>query len=224
MSEGGSAVHSRGAKLSRALRLVVITDRGLSAPRSVIDVVAAALEGGARAVQLRNKGDPARELVAVGRDLRALTREAGALLFVNDRLDVALALEADGIHVGPDDIPVAAVRRVVGTELLIGRSADDPEVARRAVDDGADYIGCGTVYPTSTKADAGGVIGLDGLARVVASVRVPVVGIGGITEERAPAVSETGAAGVAVVGAVMAASDPAEAVRALLTPFRGENG
>lgn len=209
----------KGAELSRRLRLIVITDATLAAPKRVVDVVAAAIEGGAGAIQLRNKGDSAGELVAVGRDLRAMTREAGALLFVNDRLDVALALDADGVHVGPDDLPVAQVRRVSGTELLIGRSADDPEVARRAVDDGADYIGCGTVYPTSTKPDAGDVIGLDGLARVVASVPVPVVGIGGITVERAAAVAGMGAAGVAVVGAVMSAHDPAEAVRALLAPF-----
>jgi thiamine-phosphate pyrophosphorylase len=208
-------------ELRHDLHLIVITDRELAAPRSVVDVVASALEGGARAVQLRNKGDSARELLEVGRELRALTREAGALLFVNDRLDVALALEADGVHLGPHDLPLGPVRRVAPPRFLIGRSADDPDVARRAVDEGADYIGCGTVYSTSTKPDAGGVIGLDGLARVAASVSVPVVGIGGVTVKRASAVATTGAAGIAVVGAVMSAPDPARAVRALLASFGG---
>lgn len=205
--------------LARRLRVLVVTDAGLAAPRTVTEVVARALEGGARAIQLRNKGESARELLAAGRDLRALTRDAGALLFVNDRLDVALALEADGIHVGPDDLPVATVRAHAPTGFLVGRSADDPRVAMRAVEDGADYIGCGTVYATATKADAGEVIGLQGLAAVVRSVRVPVVGIGGITVARAGEVASTGAAGVAVVGAVMAAADPEEAVRGLLAPF-----
>jgi thiamine-phosphate diphosphorylase len=172
-------------------------------------------------VQLRKKGDPARELLAVGEEVRGLTREAGALLFVNDRLDVALALGADGVHLGPHDLPVDAVRHHAPTGFLIGRSADDPDVARRAVADGADYIGCGTVYPTATKADAGEVIGVRGLRRIAEAVPVPVLAIGGITVERAPEVAATGAAGVAVVGAVMGAPDPEAAARRLLEPFRG---
>lgn len=201
-------------ELAQALRVLVITDAGLARGRSVPQVVAAALAGGARAVQLRNKGESARELLAVGRELRKVTAEAGALLFVNDRLDLALALEADGIHLGPHDLPVAEVRRTAPEGFLIGRSADVPSVARQAVADGADYIGCGTVYATTTKADAGDVIGLDGLRRVVEAVApTAVVGIGGITVERAEEVAATGAAGVAVVGAIMGAGDPAEAAR-----------
>jgi thiamine-phosphate pyrophosphorylase len=199
------------------LRVLVITDGPLAAPRSVEQVVESALEGGARAIQLRNKGDAPDELLTLGRRLRQLTRQAGALLFVNDRLDLALALQADGVHVGPDDLPVAAVRAGAPPGFLIGRSADDPEIAGRALLDGADYIGCGAVYATSTKPDAGGVIGLEGLRRVVAGVDGPVVAIGGITVERAGEVADTGAAGVAVVGAVMASVDPAGAVRALLS-------
>lgn len=211
------------ADLARALRLVVITDRRLAGDRPVVEVVAQALEGGAPAVQLRNKGDSARELLATGRQLRALTREAGALLFVNDRLDVALAVEADGVHLGPDDLPVAAVRRLAPGGFLVGRSADDPDVARRAVEDGADYIGCGTVYPTTTKADAGATIGLEGLDRVAGAVPVPVVGIGGIVVERAAEVAGTRAAGIAVVGAIMGAPDPARVVRALMAPFEARD-
>lgn len=209
----------RSQELAGYLRLVVITDGPLAAPRSVLDVVRSALKGGARAVQLRNKGDTVRERFQLGLRLRRLTRDAGALLFVNDRLDLALALHADGVHVGPDDLPVAAVRAVSPPGFLIGRSADDPEVARRAVEDGASYIGCGTVYPTSTKPDAGEVIGTAGLRTVVNAVETPVVAIGGITIQRSPEVADTGAAGIAVVGAVMGADDPEAVARALRTPF-----
>ncbi len=202
--------------LVHRLRLVVITDPTLAAPRSVVDVVRAAVEAGAPAVQLRNKGQSARELLTVGQELRTITRAAGALLFVNDRLDVALAVEADGVHVGPDDLTVAAIRAVAPPGFLIGRSADQLSVARQAVEDGADYIGCGAVYGTTTKQDAGDVIGLDGLDTVARAVDVPVVAIGGITVARASEVAATRAAGVAVVGAVMAASEVAEAVQALL--------
>lgn len=204
------------AGLAARLRLVVITDPTLAAPRTVVEVVRAAVEAGAPAVQLRNKGQSARELLTVGRELRSITRAAGALLFVNDRLDVALALEADGVHVGPDDLTVAAVRAVAPPGFLIGRSADQLSVARQAVEDGADYIGCGAVYATTTKGDAGEVIGLDGLDAVARAVNVPVVAIGGITVARAAEVGRTRAAGIAVVGAVMAAGDVAGVVRSLL--------
>lgn len=205
--------------LRGALRLIVITDAVLAHPRSVLEVVSMALSAGARAIQLRNKGDSARELAALGQALRGPTRDAGALLFVNDRLDLALAVDADGVHLGPHDLPVRAVRAVAPRGFLIGRSADDPEVARVAVADGADYIGCGTVYSTSTKLDAGDVIGLAGLRRVVESVSVPVVAIGGITPHRTAEVAATGAAGAAVVGAVMGVTDPAVAVGALMRSF-----
>ncbi|MEQ1855969.1 MAG: thiamine phosphate synthase, partial [Longimicrobiales bacterium] len=172
------------AELAARLRLIVITDAELARPRSVLDVVAAALHAGAPAVQVRAKGASARELLELGRQILPLARERNALCFVNDRLDVALALGADGVHLGPEDLPVAAARRAMGEGFLIGASTDDPEVARSLVAEGADYIGCGAVYATSTKPDAGEVIGLEGLNRVARAVGVPVVGIGGITVER----------------------------------------
>ena len=146
-------------------------------------------------------------------------RASGALFFVNDRTDVALALGADGVHVGPDDLPVARLRAVGPADFLIGTSTDDPAEAAALVEDGADYLGCGTVYPTTSKADAGEVIGLDGLDRVARAVDVPVVAIGGITPDRARAVAGTEAAGVAVISAVMGAPDVEEAVRQLLRPW-----
>ncbi len=185
----------------------------------MLEVVAAALAAGAPAVQVRAKGASARELLELGRQILPFARDRGALLFVNDRLDVALALGADGVHLGPDDLPVAAARRAMPAGFLIGASTDDPDGARRLVADGADYIGCGAVYATSTKPDVGEVIGLAGLDRVVSAVDVPVVGIGGITIPRSAEVATTAAAGVAVVGAVMAAADVAAAVKGLLAPW-----
>ncbi|MBI4520907.1 MAG: thiamine phosphate synthase, partial [Gemmatimonadetes bacterium] len=168
-----------------ALRLIVITDRGLASPGSVEEVVELTLRAGARAIQLRDKGASASELLAQAQRLRTLTRDYAALLFVNDRVDVALSAGADGVHLGPDDLPVAAVRRVTPAAFLIGFSTDDPAEARRAVQDGASYIGCGTVYPTGSKSDAGEVIGLGRLDEVARSVPVPVIGIGGIDAARA---------------------------------------
>lgn len=212
-------------ELASRLRLIVITDETLAGERGAREVVAEALRARAPAVQLRHKGAGAGILLEEARRLRDLTREAGALLFVNDRFDVALAAGADGVHLGPDDLPVAAVRAAVPSHFLVGYSTDDPAEARQAAAAGADYIGCGTVFATETKADAGEVIGLEGLERVASAVDVPVVAIGGITPERARAVAEgTGASGVAVIGAVMGAGDVESAVRGLLAPFEGQRG
>ena len=184
--------------LPHRLRLVVITDQRLAGHRGVAAVIDAALRAGAPAVQLREKHLPPRDVLALARHLRDLTRSAGALLFVNDRLDLALAVGADGVHLGPDDLPVDATRRIAPPGFLIGYSADDPAAAREAVARGADYIGCGAVYPTRTKADAGAAIGVSRLAEVVRSVEAPVVAVGGITAERAREVFTARAAGCAV--------------------------
>lgn len=207
-------------RLAELLRLIVITDRDLAAPRGGVgSVVATALDAGARAVQLRMKEAGAGEILRAAARLRPMTRAAGALLFVNDRVDVALAAGADGVHLGPRDLPVDAVAEAVGDDLLVGFSTDEPGKARRAEAAGADYIGCGTVYPSDTKPDAGEVIGVRRLDEVARAVRIPVVAIGGITAERAAEVARTGAAGTAVISAVMGAGDPGRAVRALLRPF-----
>jgi len=138
------------------------------------------------------------------------------LIFVNDRPDVAIAAGADGVHLGPDDLPVSRIRRAFPQGLLIGASADNPDVARQLISDGADYVGCGTVFPTSTKADAGMSIGIEGLTRVVEAVDAPVVGIGGITIETVPKVLSSGCAGVAVLSEICGAEGPGGVVRELL--------
>lgn len=205
----------------RALRLMVITHPRPRCGRPLEDVVGEVVAGGATAVQLRDKEAPPRELLGLARRLRAVTARHGALLIVNDRLDIALAAEADGVHLGPDDVPVAAARRVVPDDFLLGHSTDDPGVARRAQAHGADYIGCGTVFPTTGKADAGAVIGVGGLAAVARSVRIPVLAIGGVTAERVPSLGRSGADGVAVISAVMAARRPGNAARRLREAVEG---
>jgi thiamine-phosphate pyrophosphorylase len=206
------------------LRLIVITDARLAAPRTIEDVLRSALEAGAPAVQLRKKAASSADLFEDALALRRLTRDFGALLFINDRLDIAVAAEADGVHLGPGDLPVAAARvaaRKAGRpDLLIGASTDHPDRARSHAADGAAYIGCGAVFGTRSKPEvADERIGTDRLRQVVDAVSIPVVGIGGITPGNVAAVADAGAHGAAVIGAVMAAEDPAAAVRALLAPF-----
>ena len=205
--------------LARRLRLVVITDERLAGARGVEHVIRHALAAGAPAIQLRSKGATAREVREMAERLLPIVHDAGALFFVNDRLDVALATGADGVHLGPDDLPVKDVRSAVREGFIVGYSTDDPEDAARAEADGADYLGSGTVYPTTHKRDLGEVIGPSGLRRVIEAVSIPVVGIGGITQQTAADVAAVGAQGIAVIGAVMSAPDPGAAVRELLRPF-----
>lgn len=198
--------------------LIVLTDQNLAAPRSIADVVEECLEAGAPAIQLRQKQASAAELFRQARELRDLTTRHDALFFVNDRLDVALAVGADGVHLGPDDLPVGAARKAVDPDFLIGFSADDPDVAREAEAEGADYIGCGVVYGTENKKSvAGERLGVERVGEVAAAVGIPVIGIGGITPENAGLVRMSGARGVAVLGAVMGARSPGEVVKALLS-------
>jgi thiamine-phosphate diphosphorylase len=205
--------------LADRLRLIVVTDPGCGEGREIVDVVRAALRGGAPSIQLRGKDQPAREQVALARALLAETRAAGALLFVNDRLDVALAAGADGVHLGQDDLPVEAARRIVPAGFLVGISAETAELARAAERGGADYVGTGPVYATGSKPDAGDAVGCGRIGEVAAAVRIPVVGIGGIEAANAAEVVAAGAAGVAVISAVMRAPDPERATRELLRVF-----
>lgn len=200
--------------------MVVITDERLAGERGLTYVLEAALRGGAPSIQIRAKDADAGELFALATRVGPIVRAAGALLVVNDRFDVALGCGADGVHLGPDDVPVAYARRTAPAGFLIGFSTDAPVRAQQAVNDGADYIGCGTVYATANKPGAGPPIGLERLREVVEAVDVPVLGIGGVAAEHATEVAATGAAGCAVIGSVMAAPDPEATVRALLAPFK----
>jgi thiamine-phosphate pyrophosphorylase len=192
----------------------LVTDAALSAGRSTVDVVGAAIAGGVDVVQLREKGTTARSRYDLGIELRELTREAGVALIVNDRVDLALAVDADGVHLGDDDLPVAVAREQLGDEAVVGRSVSTVGGAREAAAAGADYLGVGAVYGTTSK-DTDSEIGLDRVRAVTDAVDLPVVGIGGVTPENAAAVVAAGADGVAVVSAITGADDPAAATRAL---------
>ena len=185
-----------------------------------MEVVQAALQAGAPAIQLRDKSATARGLAEQAAALLPHIHASGALLFINDRLDVAMATGADGVHLGPHDVPVDAARRIAPVGMLIGYSTDSPERARQAEAAGADYVGCGAVFGTTTKLDVGdehiGTARLDDVAR---SVAIPVIGIGGISADNVDQVAATAASGVAVAGAVMAAADPGAVVRHLLDAF-----
>ncbi len=195
--------------------LYVVTDSGLARGRPLVEIVAAAIRGGADAVQLREKEAPARAQLALGRRLRDLTREAGVLFIVNDRADLAVALDADGVHVGQDDLPPDVARRIVGPERIIGVSAGTLDEALAARDAGADYLGVGPIYATATKPDAGAATGTELIAAIRRRVDLPIVGIGGIGRDNAAVVLAAGAEGVAVVSAVVAADDPEAAAREL---------
>jgi len=188
--------------LRERLRLYVITDRRF---RDEVSTVQAALEGGATAIQMRIKDAPTREMVEIGKKLRKLTDEYGALFFVDDRVDVALAVNADGVQVGPDDMPVRLVREIA-PNLLIGVSVYSLGEAVKAERDGADYLGAGAVFPTKTKADAR-YLGLDGLREVLETVKIPVVAIGGINHENVREVLRLGVDGIAVISAIVGAPD-----------------
>ncbi|MCS7172615.1 MAG: thiamine phosphate synthase [Armatimonadetes bacterium] len=196
------------------LRLYVITDATFRG-RTHEEVASAALRGGATVLQFREKRATTRQLYETARRLRELCRSWGVPFIVNDRLDIALAVDADGVHVGPDDLPVGVVRGILGPHRIVGASAGNVEEALRAQEEGASYLGVGSVYATGTKPDAGAPIGPEALGEIARAARIPVVGIGGITLDRIPEVIRAGAAGVAVISAVAAAEDMWEATRAL---------
>lgn len=194
--------------------LYVITEPALRDP---VESVRQVLEGGVRLVQLRAKHATARELVQMGQAIRTLTRQYGALFIVNDRLDIALAVEADGVHLGQDDLPVPLARKLAGAAFIIGVSAETLEEAQRAEAEGADYLGVGPMFATTTKPDAGTPVGPERLRLIKQAVAIPVYGIGGITLQNAPLVMQAGADGICVISAIIGAPDPTEATRQFLS-------
>lgn len=196
-------------------RVYVITESRHARGRSHREIAEAAIRGGATAVQLRMKDEPARAILDAARAIGPLCRAAGVALIVNDRVDIALMAGADGVHIGQDDLPAADVRALMGPRALIGVSAATVEEAADAERAGADYVGVGSIYATATKADAGAPVGPGRVTEIRRAVRVPIVGVGGITPGNAAAVIHAGAQGVAVVTAVALADDMSAAVRRL---------
>lgn len=209
-----------GGALAARLAVVAITDASCGPGRTLVEVVAAVLRGGTPAIQIRAKQEPTREVVELGRALREETRRAGALLFVNDRVDVALVIGADGAHLGDDDLPLPAARTIVPPGFLLGRSVETPEHAAAAEREEADYLGVGPVFQTASKADAGPAVGLERIAAVRHATSLPLVAIGGIDAASAAAVARAGADGVAVIRALMQAPDPEAVAKELLAAVR----
>ena len=205
---------------ARLRGLYVITDA--QGGGGHLAIARAALQGGARVLQLRDKSTPLPQLLPIARELRRLTREAKALFIVNDRADVALAVEADGVHFGPDDLPVSDARRVLGPHKIIGASCGSPEEALAAYRAGADYVGAGAIFGTQTKLDAGDAIGLDALRAIVHASPLPVAAIGGVSPENIASTRAAGAQMACVISAVTNAGDEAamaQAVRNLALRF-----
>ena len=195
--------------------LYLVTDRLLAGGRPLTEVVAAAVAGGATVVQLREKHCTTRDFVELARALKNQLHGSGVPLIINDRLDVALAAGADGLHLGQQDMTIADARRLLPPGMVIGISAESLADAIAAEKEGADYLGISPVFATATKVDAAPPLGLEGVAAIRATVRLPLVGIGGINVENVTSVIAAGADGVAVVSAIVAADNPGDAARKL---------
>ncbi len=205
-----------GRRVARErLLLLLVTEPRPASGLALEVVVEAALRGGVTAVELRHEGATGAELLDEAARIGRIARRHGALFLVNDRADVALATEADGVHLGPEDPPVAAVRAFVPDGFVIGYSTDDPRAGRDAAEAGADYLGVGAVYGTTSKPGlADEAIGPDRVGEVLRAAGIPGVGIGGITVANAAEVAGLGA-GIAVLSAIMSAPDPEAAAREL---------
>lgn len=200
--------------------LYFVTDRGLCGTRPVADVVLAAIRGGAACVQLREKNAGTRAFVDEARMIKEMMAPFRVPLIINDRLDVALAVGADGVHLGQDDMPYDIARRLLGPDAIIGLSVETWADVERAERLAVDYLGVSPVFATPTKTDTKAPWGIDGVARIRAFSRHPLVAIGGLNASNAAAVVTAGADGVAVVSAICASPDPAAAARELTEVIR----
>ncbi len=195
--------------------LYVVTDSDLSRGRSDAEVARMAYEGGADAVQLRMKHTDGREMLAQAKAIAGIADEMDRFFFVNDRVDIAMASGADGVHLGQSDMPVSEARRLMGDDAIIGASVQTVEQAIEAVEQGADYLGVGSIFITSTKPDATQGLGLGAIFEIRQAVDVPVVAIGGINRGNIQDVIRAGADSAAVVSAVVAQDDPRAAAHEL---------
>jgi len=200
-------------------RVYLITDRRQAPGEDIVQAVAWALDGGIRAVQLREKDLAGKELYQLADRMRALTARYGARLLVNDRVDVAMAVGADGVHLGGSSIPASAARRLLGEEALIGCSTHNARELREAAEQGADFATFGPVYPTPSKAAYGPPVGVIALAKACRETAIPLFALGGVNKENAGEVILAGAFGIALISGVVAAADPRGAAAELVTRF-----
>jgi len=201
-------------------KLHVLTDVVLQSRFSHIELTRLAIAGGADTIQFRQKSGSTREMIEIARQMKRLCKDDADVTFiVNDRIDVAIASEADGVHLGQDDFPIPLAREMLGESRIIGGSAATMDEARVCLSEGADYVGFGPVYPTTSKEDSGPVSGIGILKQVVEAIPLPIIAIGGVSAENAPQVMEAGAHGIAVISAVCCQDDPEHATRAIHRSF-----
>jgi len=201
--------------------LYVILDRAATQGRDLAEILDATIAGGCRLIQLREKEWPSGRLMPLAERLRDRCRRAGVTFIVNDRVDLAIAVGADGVHLGQDDLPTRAARPLLHPGMVLGRSTHSVAQAREAQSEGADYIAVGSMFPTQTKPDFE-LVGPELLRTVRPETKAPLIGIGGITRENVAQVIRAGADGVAVISAVCGAPDPAAATREFLAAIRTE--
>lgn len=194
--------------------IYLVTDEGCLQGRALLDCVREALDGGVTLVQYRAKTASSAEMYAEALQLKALCDSFKVPLIINDRLDIAMAVGATGVHLGQDDLPCAAARRILGEDYIIGVSAHNPAEAKAALQSGADYLGCGAVFGTATKADVKK-LGTEGLEAICKAKELPVVGIGGVTADNYREVRAAGADGAAIVSGILAQPDIRATVRAI---------
>lgn len=204
--------------------LYVITMEVLTVGRNHLDVAKAALEGGASVIQFREKAKTTSEMYQVALNLKILAAEYGIPLLIDDRLDIALAVDANGVHLGRQDLPLPIARKILGPDKVIGASAKNVQEAIKAEREGANYLGVGPIYLTSSKADSGEPIGWRVLGEIKKAVKIPIVAIGGITADKVKEVLEAGADGVAVISAVAGAADMKTTTAELLSSIRKIKG
>ena len=202
--------------LTLSSRLLVVTDRHQTKRRPLVSLLQRVLAAGISTIQLRERDLSARELVALAREVRVITGSCNSQLLINDRIDVALALEGVGVHLRSNSLPPSVARRLLGPQRLMGISAHSVEEAVQAESQGADYIVLGPIYETPSKQMFGPPLGIQTLEKACRLVRIPIVGIGGVTAERAREMRRAGAFGVAVITAILGADDVESATRELL--------
>ncbi|WP_411337948.1 thiamine phosphate synthase [Ruminococcus gauvreauii] len=199
--------------------LYLCTDRELMSTETLEEAVEKAIKGGCTVVQLREKHCSSREFYQAAMNIREITRKYQVPLIINDRVDIALAIDADGVHVGQSDLPASVVRSIIGEDKIVGVSAAKVSEAEQAVKDGADYLGVGAMFPTDTKTDARPVT-MEELRAIRSAADVPIVVIGGINQKTVHHFKDTGIDGLAVVSAVIAAEDIEQAAREMVSKFR----
>jgi thiamine-phosphate pyrophosphorylase len=206
----------RGENVKKIGRFHVLTDIDLQNCFSHIELAELAIAGGADTIQFRQKTGETMQMIRIAEQIQALCKRGGVAFIINDRVDIAIAAHTDGVHLGQEDFPIPLARKLLGEGAIIGGSAKNVEEARKCFLEGADYIGFGPVYHTSSKEDAGPASGLDLLRQVVEKIPLPIIAIGGINKDNTLLVRETGAYGIAVISAVCCEKDPEEATRCLL--------